>query len=107
MTNRNSSESRLVGILYHFLVRSDDGWVEVAEGYSVQDVALPSNREVEVGYSFPVDLPDGRASTDSGFAQGDFRLEGELRVVGGLGQVQVPFSFDGVGQAEGPGQPSL
>lgn len=92
--NRNSGDNRLVGVLYRLLLREDGDWVEVGEGYSVQDIRLPTNEPVDFTYAFPVEVADG-PSPAALITDGGYRLEGELRVMGGLGQVQVPFSFDG------------
>ena len=102
--NHNSGSSRLVGVLYHFLVLTSDGWTEVAEGYAVQDVELPSNRSVDVEYAFPIDAPGGVGPLESAVAGGEYRIEGELRVLSGLGEVQVPFHFSGDDGGD-PGEP--
>ncbi|MGI9628008.1 MAG: hypothetical protein ACR2QM_14315 [Longimicrobiales bacterium] len=92
--NRNTGETRLVGVLYRMLIREEGKWIEVGEGYSVQDIRLPKDEAVDFSYTFPVEAVDGRSPV-RGITEGEYRLEGELRVMGGLGQVQVPFSFDG------------
>lgn len=93
--NHNTGNNRLVGVLYRFLVQSPEGWTEVAEGYSVQDVDLPTDLAVEFVYSFPVDASGGAERIEPAVERGEYRLEGELRVLGGLGEVQVPFHFSG------------
>ena len=107
--SRNNGENRVVGVLYRLLVRTEEGWVEVAEGYSVQDLRLPTNQEVSLAYSFPVEGAAERSLAASGVRDGQYRLEGELRVMSGLGQIQMPFGFDGKdegpGGLEGPSEP--
>ena len=103
--NHNTGTSRLVGVLYHFLIETPDGWIQVAEGYSVQDLELPSRRPVDFAYSFPVDTDDGPSvALGPAVSRGEYRLEGELRVLGGLGEVQVPFHFTGNDGGD-PGEP--
>ena len=103
--NHNSTPSRMVGILYRMDVRGADGrWVEAAEGYSVQDVNLPSGQPAEVSFTL-----DGLVDADVSTALDEdrYRLVGELRVMGGLGEVQVPFSFPSDGEeSSGPSDSS-
>ena len=96
IVNHNSTPSQLVGILYRMDLRGADGkWTEVAEGYSVQEVALPSGQPADVAFTLE-GVADDAPSLD-GLQKGAFRLVGELRVVGGLGEVQVPFDFSTTG----------
>ncbi|NNF27129.1 MAG: hypothetical protein HKN73_07915 [Gemmatimonadetes bacterium] len=92
VVNHNSTPSQLVGVLYRMDLRESGGrWAELTEGYSVQAVSLPPGQPADVTFTL-----DGLA-VDRVPAhvvdQGAYRLVGELRVIGGLGEVQVPFSF--------------
>ena len=103
IVNHNSTPSQLVGILYRMDLRvPDGGWTEATEGYSVQELALPPGQPADV--TFTLDGLAGNQVTPVAVEEGAYRLVGELRVVGGLGEVQVPFSFpsDGSGDLQPP-----
>ena len=98
VVSHNTGPDRIVGMLYEVWIPSGGDWVSVGEGYDVKEVDLTKDVAVTVSSRLPIDMaawPDVSAAV----ARGDIRIDGELRVEGGLGLVQVPFAFMG---GEGP-----
>lgn len=105
VVNHNATQSQLVGVLYRLDLREPaGGWAEWAEGYSVQAVPLPPGQPTEV--TFTLDGLRGDEVPPQVFSDGAYRLVGELRVLGGLGEVQVPFSFPSEESGESGSPPS-
>lgn len=104
ITNPNSGDVDVRGFRYRLDVRrpsdeeADDPWTPLGEGYHRTGATLAGGETSRVTVEVPFEYEAVGAAVRAFLREGEvgYRLEGELRIHGGLGEYDVPLRQTGV-----------
>jgi LEA14-like dessication related protein len=100
VTNEASRGITLSGFLYDLEIRGseEEGWVQLAEGFHPQEVALAGDETLEVTVPVTFEYRSLGAAVRGFLSRGEipYRLTGEVRVGGDTLGMDVPFRTEGI-----------